>query len=134
LTRRGRSPTKSTARRTRARCGGRYLDALCQLHEPEVQVKAWNSAIRELYEEFAVIEAAEAWRHQRYLKAVDDGEEHPERWTKLVPFGCLLGRHDWYQWGDGDSPRTCLDCRGRLEDDGVVRWPPYLVGTLWEAP
>jgi hypothetical protein len=86
------------------------------------------------YEEFVTIEAAEAWRHRRYLKAVDDGEEHPERWTKLVPFGCLLQRHRWYQWGGPDSPQTCLDCRGRLEDDGVVGWPPYLVGSLWEAP
>ncbi len=104
-----------------------------QLHEPELQAKAWNTAVREIYEEFATMEAAEQWRHRRDPKAIDDGEEHPDRWTALVPFGCLLGRHHWYQWGDADSPRSCLDCRGRLEDDGVVRWPPDLVGSLWEA-
>jgi hypothetical protein len=53
---------------------GRYLDALRQLHEPEVQAKAWSAAVRELYEELATIEAAEAWRHRRYLKAVEDGD------------------------------------------------------------
>jgi hypothetical protein len=78
------------------------------------------------------MEAAEAWRHQRYLKAVDDGEPHPARWTKLVPLSCAMQQHRWHQWGGPDSPRTCLDCRGRLEDDDVVRWPPYLVGSLWE--
>jgi hypothetical protein len=111
---------------------GRYLDCLRQLQEPAQQAEAWNAAVRELYEELATMDAVEAWRHAKYLKAVDDGEPHPERWTKLVPFGCLLDRHQWHQWGGPDSPRTCLDCRGRLEDDGVVRWPSYLVGTLWE--
>jgi hypothetical protein len=111
---------------------GRYLDAVRQLHEPEVQAKAWSAAVRELYEELATIEAAEAWRVQRYQRAVDNGEEHPDRWTKLVPFGCLLDRHHWHQWGGPESPKTCLDCRGRLEDDDVVRWPSYLVGSLWE--
>jgi hypothetical protein len=57
--------------------------------------------------------------------------EHPERWTTLVPFGCLLERHRWHQWGGPESRKTCLDCRGQLEDDGVVRWPSYLVGALW---
>jgi hypothetical protein len=111
---------------------GRYLDALRQLHAPEVQAKAWSAEMRALFEEFATMEAAEAWRHRRYLKAVADGEVHPDRWTKLVPFGCLLERHNWHQWGGPESPKTCLDCRGRLEDDGVVRWPSYLVGSLWE--
>jgi hypothetical protein len=111
---------------------GRYLDAVRQLHEPEVQAKAWSAEMRALFTEFATMEAAETWRHQRYLKAVADGEEYPDRWTTLVPFGCLLERHHWHQWGGPESPKTCLDCRGPLEDDGVVRWPSYLVGSLWE--
>ena len=33
---------------------GRYLDALRQLHEPEVQAKAWSSAVREIVPVVAV--------------------------------------------------------------------------------
>jgi hypothetical protein len=102
------------------------------LTQPQFQERAFNVEVRALYVEFATIKASESWRHRRYLKAVADGEEHPERWTKLVPFDCLLERHRWHQWGGPESPKTCLDCRGHLEDDGVVRWPFYLVGTLWE--
>ena len=100
---------------------GRYTTLIQALTEPQFQERAFNAEVRALYEEFATIEAAEHWRHRRYLKAVDDGEPHPERWTKLVPFGCLLDRHNWHQWGGPESPKTCLDCRGRVEDDGVVR-------------
>src|SRR5512132_387690 len=99
---------------------GRYTTLMQALTEPQFQERAFNAEVSALYEEFATIQAAEAWRHQRYLKAVDDSEEHPDRWTKLVPFGCLLDRHHWHQWGGPESPKTCLDCRGRLEDDGVV--------------
>jgi hypothetical protein len=112
---------------------GRYLDAVRQLHEPEVQIKAWSAEVRALYEEFATMQAAEAWRAKRYLKAVDDGEPHPARWGTLVPLGCAMQLHRWHQRGGPESPKTCLDCRGYLEDDGVVRWPSYLVGSLWEA-
>jgi hypothetical protein len=111
---------------------GRYTVLMQALTEPQFQEQAFGVEVRKIYEEFATMEAAESWRHRRYLKAVDDGEPHPDRWTKLVPFGCLLDRHNWHQWGGPESPRTCLDCRGRVEDDGVVRWPSRLVGSLWE--
>jgi hypothetical protein len=113
---------------------GRLSTVLTELVTPAVQAKAWSAAVRELYEEFATMSAAEEWRHQRYLRAVDDGEPHPGRWSHLVPIACALGDHRWHQWGGPESPKACLDCRGRLEDDGVVRWPPDLVGALWEAP
>jgi hypothetical protein len=111
---------------------GRYTTLMQALTEPQFQEQAFNAEVRALYTELATMDAAEAWRHRRYLKAVDDGEEHPDRWTKLVPLGCLLEHHRLHQWGGPESPKTCLDCRGRVEDDGVVRWPSYLVGTLWE--
>jgi hypothetical protein len=64
---------------------GRYTLLMQALTEPQYQALAFNAEVRALYEEFATIEAAEHWRHRRYLKAVDDGEPHPQRWTKLVP-------------------------------------------------
>jgi hypothetical protein len=112
---------------------GRYLDALGQLHEPEVQAKAWSAEVRAVYEELATLEAAEAWRHRRYLKAVADGEEHPGRWSHLVPLACAIGDHRWLPRGGPESLKTCLDCRALLEaGDDVVRWPSYLLGDLWD--
>jgi hypothetical protein len=111
---------------------GRYTALVETLTAPQLEAQAFNAEVRELYAEFATIGAAEAWRAERYRKAVDAGDTHPERWSHLVPIGCLLGRHQWHQWGGPASRKTCLDCRGSIEDDGEVRWAADLVGTLWD--
>jgi hypothetical protein len=95
---------------------GRYTALMQALTEPRFQERAFNAEVRALYEEFATMQAAEEWRAQRYRRAVDDGEPHPARWTKLVPLGCAMQQHRWHQWGPRvakDVPRLPRAPRGR---------------------
>jgi hypothetical protein len=75
---------------------GRYTALIETLTAPQLEAQAFNAEVREIYEEFARIRAAEAWRVEQYRKAVNAGDPHPERWSHFVPIGCLLGRHQWH--------------------------------------
>jgi hypothetical protein len=101
---------------------GRYTALIETLTTPQLEAQAFNHETRLIFEEFATIQAAESWRAEKCRQARAEGKD-ATRWGHLCPLGCVMGRHDWYQWGGPDSPKTCLDCRGRLEHDGTVFWP-----------
>lgn len=100
---------------------GRYTALLELLTTPDREATAFNEEARALYEEFASIDVAEKWRAQKYREAEAAGED-PSRWSRLVPVGCLKGRHRWHQWPAGPR-RMCLDCRGEASADGLeIAW------------
>jgi hypothetical protein len=101
---------------------GRYTALIETLTTPQLEAQAFNHETRLIFEEFATIQAAESWRAEKCRQARAEGKD-ATRWGHLCPVGCVMGRHDWYQWGGPDSPKTCFDCRGRLEHDGSVFWP-----------
>jgi hypothetical protein len=109
---------------------GRLVQVLLELTGPEQQARAWNEEVAEIYRELATIEAAEAWRYRRYLRAVDSGEPDPGRWSHLVPVACAMGDHNWHRYGPL-APKRCLDCRGTLGDDGEMAWPYWIPTEVW---
>jgi hypothetical protein len=112
---------------------GRYLDCLRQLTGPEQQAIAWNDEVRQIYEEFASIQVAEEWRAEKCRQALADGKD-ASRWGHLCPVGCVMGRHDWHRWGGPESPAYCLDCLGRLEQDGTMFWDDWVAPKAWDEP
>ena len=90
---------------------GRYAQVLAALTAPEVEARSWNLEVQAIYEEFATIEVVEEWRAQKCREAVERGED-PERWSRLVPVGCVRGHHAWHRYGP-HAPRKCLDCDTR---------------------
>lgn len=74
---------------------GRYLDAVRQLQEPVAQTVAINDELRRIYESIGLCRADEEWRHAQYMRAVERGDPYPEGWEKVVPIGCVRGRHSW---------------------------------------
>jgi hypothetical protein len=52
---------------------GRCISVLEALTAPEVEARAWNAEVAEIYEQSAAIEVAEDWRAQKYRDAVAPG-------------------------------------------------------------
>jgi hypothetical protein len=112
---------------------GRLSTVLTELVTPQVQAQQLHAEQRAIFEEFASIKAAESWRAEKCRQAMADGKD-ASRWGHLCPVGCVQGRHNWHQWGDPDSPKTCLDCRGRLEQDGTMFWDDWVAPKAWDEP
>jgi hypothetical protein len=111
---------------------GRFVTLLVELVTPAVQERAFNDELRMIYEEMASIRVVEEWRHEQAQKALAAGKS-PARWSALIPLGCAMGYHDWFQRGGPDSLKTCLDCRAHLGDDGTsVIWPDWLYHRQWD--
>jgi hypothetical protein len=87
---------------------GRYSELLRQLTGPWAEAQSFNAEVREIYEEFASIRVAEAWRADMRRAASTRGDD-PRRWDRLVPQGCARGEHRWRRpdyWG----AQRCADC------------------------
>jgi hypothetical protein len=112
---------------------GRYTALIETLTTPQLEAQEFNAEVRAIFEEFASIRIAEEWRAAQAAKARAEGKD-ASRWGHLCPVGCVQGRHDWHQWGGPESPKSCLDCHGRLEHDGTMFWDDWVAPKAWEHP
>jgi hypothetical protein len=92
---------------------GRLIALYEKLLTPARQADAWDFEMERLFAEVALSRADEEWRVEQYRAAVERGED-PSGWSRVVPIGCVHGRHSWRNpnyWG----VRVCEHCQSEDE-------------------
>jgi hypothetical protein len=91
----------------------RYVTLLGLLTNDWAEGRAIRAEAASLFERLSSAAGVETYRLARYREAADRGED-ASRWDRLVPVGCVRGRHHWRRWDGGFT--TCQDCDYVLEE------------------
>jgi hypothetical protein len=97
---------------------GRFTHLLELLTAPETQAQAFIAEAAAIYESLGAVAGAESWRSVNQRDALERGDD-PARWERIVPVGCVRGRHRPHNWGGGVA--VCLDCETTLEVPSIRR-------------
>ena len=93
---------------------GRYAEVVRQLTD---HVEALRNEVRDelapILGELQHLGDVDRYRAERFRRAVADGDPDADRWGRLVPVGCVEGRHRVRRWPGGRT--TCADCQVDLD-------------------
>lgn len=89
---------------------GRLTTILTELVTPQVQAQALTEDLRRLYEYLLIGRADEEWRHEKHMQAIERGDPLADVWQRVVPIGCVRGRHSWKPHPDFWGAVRCQHC------------------------